>query len=123
MFGLNRSELSDDDQQQLSALTETLSSLKHYTIEVEGFTDATGPKQYNLQLSQRRADAVVRYLTENDHVPLVRIHVLGLGEDEPVANNHTRDGRKENRRVDVKIMTPELNGQSQTQTSNLPATQ
>jgi outer membrane protein OmpA-like peptidoglycan-associated protein len=123
LFGLNRSELSDDDQQQLSALTETLSSLKHYTIEVEGFTDSTGPKQYNLQLSQRRADAVVRYLTENDHVPLVRIHVLGFGEDEPVANNHTRDGRKENRRVDVKIMTPELNGQSQTQTSNLPATQ
>jgi len=127
LFGFNRAELTDEDQQQLASLTETLSSLKHYAIEVEGFTDTVGPKQYNLQLSQRRADTVVRYLTENAHVPLVRIHVLGLGEDEPVADNHTRDGRKQNRRVDVRVMAPDMGEQSsaaggnQTTSSSLPA--
>ena len=62
-------DLTDDDQQQLDSLNQTLGSLKHYAIEVEGFTDKTGTQQYNLELSQRRADAVVRYLTENEHVP------------------------------------------------------
>jgi len=108
LFGFNRFNLSDDAQQQLQGLTQTLGSMKHYVIEVEGFTDATGPKQYNLELSQRRADAVVRYLTADQHVPLVKIHVIGLGDDEPAADNHTRDGRKQNRRVQIRVMAPEM---------------
>jgi OOP family OmpA-OmpF porin len=104
LFGFNRSNLTDDDQQQLQSLTQTLASLKHYAIEVKGFTDKTGSKEYNLELSQRRADAVVRFLTENDQVPLVKIHVLGFGEDAPAADNKTSDGRKQNRRVEVRIM-------------------
>ena len=86
---------------------------RNIAIEVEGFTDSTGPKQYNLELSQRRADSVVRYLTENDHVPLVRIHVIGLGEDEPAADNQTLDGRKQNRRVQIRIMAPDLGESTQ----------
>jgi outer membrane protein OmpA-like peptidoglycan-associated protein len=113
LFGFNRANLTDDDQQQLASLAQTLPTLKHYAIEVEGFTDKTGPKQYNLELSQRRADAVVRYLTENEHVPLVKIHVLGLGEDQPAADNHTRDGRKQNRRVEIRIMAPQLGQQAE----------
>jgi OmpA-OmpF porin, OOP family len=112
LFGFNRAELTDDNQQQLGDLAQTLTSLKHYAVEVEGFTDETGPKQYNLELSRRRADTVVRYLTENDHVPLVRIHVIGLGEDEPVGDNHTSDGRKQNRRVEIRIMAPQLGPQA-----------
>jgi outer membrane protein OmpA-like peptidoglycan-associated protein len=113
LFGFNHADLTDDDQQQLAALVQTLPTLKHYAIEVEGFTDKTGSKQYNLELSQRRADAVVRYLTENEHVPLVKIHVLGLGEDQPAADNHTRDGRKQNRRVEIRIMAPQLGQQAE----------
>lgn len=112
LFGFNRANLTTDDQQQLDTLAQTLGSLQHYAIEVEGFTDQTGPKQYNLELSQRRADAVVRYLTENAHVPLVKIHVLGLGEDEPVADNTSAAGRRENRRVQIRIMAPDLGQQS-----------
>ena len=129
LFGFNRSNLTTDDQQQLEGLTQTLTSMKHYAIEVEGFTDKIGSKQYNLELSRRRADAVVRYLTENEHVPLVKIHVLGLGEDEPVADNHTSDGRKQNRRVEIRIMAPELGQQAeagatqQTAASGSPSTQ
>ncbi len=113
LFGFNRSELTPDDQQQLESLTQSFTSMKHYAIEVEGFTDKIGSKQYNLELSRRRADAVVRYLTENEHVPLVKIHVLGLGEDQPAADNHTRDGRKQNRRVEIRIMAPQLGQQAE----------
>jgi outer membrane protein OmpA-like peptidoglycan-associated protein len=106
LFGFNRYDLTDDDQQQLGNLTQTITPLKHYAIEVVGFTDKVGPKDYNLELSRKRADTVVRYLNENAHVPLVKIHVVGLGDDEPVADNKTRDGRKQNRRVEVRVMAP-----------------
>lgn len=111
LFAFSRSDLTADDRQQLQDLAQSLSSLKHYAIEVEGFTDRTGTKLYNLELSRQRADTVVRYLTENDHVPLVKIHVIGLGADEPAADNHTRAGRKQNRRVEIRIMAPPEPGQ------------
>jgi outer membrane protein OmpA-like peptidoglycan-associated protein len=114
LFGFNKADLTDDDKQQLDSLNQTLSSLKHYAIEVEGFTDKTGTQRYNLELSQRRADAVVRYLTENEKVPLVKIHMLGLGEDQPAGDNKTKDGRKQNRRVEVRIMAPEMGQQAAT---------
>lgn len=129
LFGFNHADLTTDDQQQLADLTQTLPSLKHYAVEVVGFTDKTGPKQYNLELSQRRADAVVRYLTENEHVPLVKIHVLGLGADQPAADNHTRDGRKQNRRVEIRIMALGMGqqaaaaGANQSAASSLPNAQ
>jgi OmpA-OmpF porin, OOP family len=116
LFGFNRSDLTQDDQQQLADVAQSLTSMKHYAIEVEGFTDSTGPKEYNLELSQRRADTVVRYLTEDQHVPLVKIHMLGLGVDEPAADNHTSDGRKQNRRVEIRVMAP-----PEGQASNTPA--
>lgn len=105
-FGFNKWNLTDDDQKKLQDLAQTLTPLKRYAVVIQGFTDTTGPKQYNVELSQRRADSVVRYLTVNDHIPLVRIHMIGLGEDQPVADNHTSAGRRENRRVEIQIMTP-----------------
>ncbi len=106
LFGFNRADLTPDDQQQITDVAQSLGSMKHYAVEVEGFTDSTGPKQYNLELSQRRANTVVRYLTEDQHVPLLKIHMVGLGEDEPAADNHTADGRKQNRRVEIRVMAP-----------------
>lgn len=113
LFGFNRADLTKADQEQLGDLSQTIGSLKHYAVVVEGYTDHVGPKDYNLQLSQRRADTVVRYLTENEHVPLVKIHVMGFGEDQPAADNHTSAGRKQNRRVEVKIMAPDLGQQAE----------
>jgi len=103
-FAFNHADLKPEDQTELDSLTQTLSPLKHYAVEVRGFTDTTGSKQYNLELSRRRADAVVRYLSEKLNVPLVKIHVLGLGEDLPAADNKTSDGRTENRRVEIRIL-------------------
>jgi len=124
LFHLNSSDLTDEGKQKLDTLAQNLPSMKHYVVDVKGFTDKTGSKRYNLELSERRADAVVRYLTENAHVPLVKIHVLGYGVDDPVADNHSRDGRKQNRRVEVEIMTPQMAAQaSQTQSSATPGLQ
>jgi len=116
LFDFNRAELTDQDKQALDSLAQSLSSMKHYAIEVEGFTDHTGPKQYNLELSRRRADSVVRYMTENDKVPLVKIHVLGLGEDQPAADNKTKDGRKQNRRVEIRVKAPQAAAQASSTT-------
>ena len=78
---------------------------KAYVLEVTGFADSTGSTARNRALSQRRADAVITYLVENHKIPLRRIVTpYGFGELDPVADNKTRTGRAENRRVEVKIL-------------------
>lgn len=115
-FGFDKSELTEEDMQQLDVLAKSVKSMKHYVIEVQGFTDSAGSSKYNLQLSRRRADAVVRYLSAKHRIPLVKISLLGYGEDSPAAPNTTREGRQENRRVEVKILAPEwAASQAQTQ--------
>ncbi|MFB3920463.1 MAG: OmpA family protein [Terriglobia bacterium] len=103
-FDFDRSQLTDAAKQKLDEITSTVSSLKRYVIEIQGFTDQTGPERYNLDLSRRRAESVVRYLTTNGKVPLARVYEIGYGEDSPVAPNNTREGREENRRVEIKVL-------------------
>lgn len=124
LFAFNKSNLTDTDKQDLDQLVQAVKPMKHYVIQVRGFTDTTGSKAYNLQLSERRADSVVRYLTLNGDIPLVKIHNLGYGEEAPVSSNHTRQGRKENRRVDVTVFVPQMPGQEnqQSQASAGPGT-
>jgi len=118
IFKLNRSTLTDADKEQLDELAQSVSSMKHYVIQIQGFTDKTGPKQYNLALSKQRADAVVRYLSLNHNIPLVKIYEMGYGNADPAASNSTRKGREQNRRVDVKVMAPPPVEQAQQQTPN-----
>jgi outer membrane protein OmpA-like peptidoglycan-associated protein len=74
-------------------------------IEIEGHTDATGPKEVNYQLGLDRAENVKRYLYETHQVPLHKINVISYGEEKPIAPNNTRDGRSQNRRVVIKVLT------------------
>ncbi|HZI19934.1 MAG TPA: OmpA family protein, partial [Pyrinomonadaceae bacterium] len=70
-----------------------------------GFASADGSTEANRRLSQRRADAVIRYLVEQHNIPLRRIITpYGFGELQPVAENTSRDGREQNRRVEVKVL-------------------
>lgn len=108
LFALNSSTLNDKAKAALDQLAQKLTPLGTYVIEVEGFTDSTGSVARNLELSRKRADSVVRYLMVEHQVPLHRIHVLGLGEDKPAADNKTRAGREENRRVELRILQPEI---------------
>ena len=78
---------------------------KGYVVEVSGFASADGSTELNRRLSQQRADNVIRYLVENHNLPLRRIVTpYGYGESNPVADNKTREGRAENRRVEVKVL-------------------
>jgi OOP family OmpA-OmpF porin len=72
-------------------------------LEIQGYTDTTGSTDYNLTLSQRRAESVQRYLV-SQNVPLFRTEIVGLGVASPVADNGTREGRERNRRVEVRLL-------------------
>jgi outer membrane protein OmpA-like peptidoglycan-associated protein len=108
LFALNKATLTEADTQRLDQLAQNVGSLKHYVIQIQGYTDKTGPQAYNLQLSQKRANAVIRYLTTNGKIPLVRIYSMGYGESDPAAPNSTRQGRQLNRRVDLTVMVPQM---------------
>ena len=104
-FGFNKWNLTKDAQSDLDKLGDQLASAKHYIVVVDGNTDSTGPADYNYMLSQRRADAVIQYLAQKYQLPTYKIFVIGLGKDKPAQDNKSRQGRAENRRVDVRLMT------------------
>ncbi len=108
LFDLGMAVLKDDAKQKLDAIASKVGSMKHYTIQVQGYTDSTGDPEFNIRLSQRRAEAVVRYLTLQGKIPLYRVQTVGYGEESPAADNKTRDGRKENRRVEVRLFSPDI---------------
>ena len=108
LFDLGKSELSKEAEAQLDAFAAKVVPMKHYVVEVQGFTDSTGAPAANIELSRRRAAAVVRYLTLDRKIPLFRVNTLGYGTASPAADNKTRDGRKQNRRVEVKLFAPDL---------------
>jgi len=108
LFGFDKYQLTRKDKQTLDQFASQLSSQKHYIVQVEGYTDSTGPADYNYQLSQKRADAVIQYLAQKYQVPAHKIFLIGLGKDNPVAQNTNASGRAKNRRVDVRLMANSL---------------
>ena len=97
--------LSPDSKTKLDDIATKALNAKGYVLEVSGFADSRGSIELNRGLSQRRADAVIRYLVENHNIPLRRIVTpYGYGETNPLADNTTREGRAENRRVEIKLL-------------------
>ncbi|MCM3902218.1 MAG: OmpA family protein [Pyrinomonadaceae bacterium] len=104
-FKSGSSILSKDSKAQLDEVATKALNSKGYVLEVSGYADANGSVARNIALSQRRADTVIRYLVENHSIPLRRIVTpYGYGESNPVAENASRDGRAQNRRVEVKLL-------------------
>jgi len=105
-FKLNRVEIPDEAKAEIDNLVNQLKANPNGAwIEIEGHTDATGSKAYNMALGEKRAEQVKRYLYENHQVPLHKMNVISFGEEKPVADNKTRDGRAQNRRVVIKVLT------------------
>jgi outer membrane protein OmpA-like peptidoglycan-associated protein len=103
-FKVNSAVLSPEGKQSLDEVAQTAMNMKGYLIEVTGFASADGDAKKNKELSRRRAQSVLDYLIEQHNVPLRRIGVsYGFGEGQPVADNETREGRAQNRRVEVKL--------------------
>lgn len=104
-FNTNSAALTSEYRQALDELASKAMTAKGYVIEITGHADSTGNAERNRILSQRRADSVVRYLQENHDIPLRRmITPYGYGELRPTADNETVEGRRQNRRVEVKIL-------------------
>ncbi len=104
-FGFDKADLDKKSKAALDEVGAQIPNTKGYIIQVEGSTDSTGNAEYNYQLSQRRASAVIQYLASKYNVPANKIYVIGLGKDKPVEKNATAKGRAENRRVDVRLMS------------------
>lgn len=104
-FAFNKYSLTAKDRDDLDNMVASASKNKRYFIAVEGFTDRTGSRQYNETLSRKRADAVTEYLVAKHDIPIYRIHMIGLGEEKPVDDAHTRAARAKNRRVEIKIFS------------------
>ncbi len=109
-FGFNHWNLTSTAKSTLDGVVSQLQQDPHAILEVTGYTDNIGPARYNYQLSQWRADSVVRYI-EGHGIAQHRIFLIGLGKNDFVASNRTRSGRAQNRRVDLTILTNAL-GQS-----------
>jgi outer membrane protein OmpA-like peptidoglycan-associated protein/uncharacterized protein YdeI (BOF family) len=103
-FKVGSAVLTPEAKAALDEVATTAKNEKGYVIEVRGFASSDGSESLNDRLSERRAEAVMRYLAQHE-IPLRRIVLpFGYGEAMPVADNTTREGRKQNRRVEVKIM-------------------
>jgi OOP family OmpA-OmpF porin len=114
-FGFDKDNLTKDAKEAIDQLASSVATTKGYIITIEGATDSVGSSEYNYDLSQRRANAVIQYLAAEKSVPAYKIYLIGLGKDKPVESNKTRDGRAKNRRVDIHLMT-NTTGTTPTQT-------
>jgi len=103
LFKVNSSVLDAEEKSKLDQLATNAGSLKRFFVAVEGHTDSTGPAAYNLELSKRRADSVVRYLSVDHNVPFYQIRTVGLGDLKLVDPGKTKDARAKNRRVEVRV--------------------
>ena len=104
-FKVNSAVLSPEGRTSLDQVATTALTLKGYAIEVTGFASAEGDTKRNKALSERRAQAVKDYLIETHNIPLRRMSTsYGFGELQAVADNTTKEGREQNRRVEVKLL-------------------
>ncbi len=113
-FGFDKSVLTASDKKALDELATNLQSSKHYILELTGGTDSTGDAQYNYALSQKRADSVAYYLQSKYGIAPHKFYLVGIGKDKEVASNRTADGRKQNRRVQVRVLSNMQEEASQT---------
>jgi len=123
-FKVGSAVLSPEAKGQLDQLAQGVGSAKGFVIEITGYADATGSSEKNRLLSERRANSVISYLVENHNIPLRRIlPAYGFGEldTKAVADNTTREGRAQNRRVEVKLLVSR--GLNQTVNVTNPTTQ
>ena len=105
LFDFGRATLTRDARTALDQLAETLTMTGHYLLEVKGYTDSIGSTEYNLELSRRRADAVVNYLTQKRRISLYRIHVAGFGKTVSASQRTSRKDRRQDRRVDLTVFS------------------
>lgn len=106
LFPFNSTDILPDGKQNLQQLASSLDKYPNSDILIVGHTDSVGTDAYNMDLSQRRAQAASAYL-QSLGVPASRLQTAGRGESEPIASNDTDEGRQRNRRVEIAIYASE----------------
>jgi len=109
-FKLNSANLDEQYKETLDGIAQALTQNPDAIVVLEGRTDSTGTKDYNVKLGERRIDAVRRYLAIEKGVAVFRIHNISFGAEKPVAENNTREGREKNRAVTMTILVPKSEG-------------
>jgi outer membrane protein OmpA-like peptidoglycan-associated protein len=109
LFDFNQASVKPDTKEKLAKVSGILLAYPSLHMNVEGHTDSVGTDEYNMKLSQRRADAVRDYLTSNG-INAANVQAVGLGKDGPVASNDTAAGRQQNRRVEM-VVSGDIIGQ------------
>jgi outer membrane protein OmpA-like peptidoglycan-associated protein len=103
-FAFNSDELDQKSGAILDDLAQQIANRPELLIDVYGFTDRTGPDQYNFGLGLRRAQAVERYLVDKTPGQLVRYAAISYGKTKPVGDQSTKESRADNRRVVVSLI-------------------
>jgi peptidoglycan-associated lipoprotein len=105
-FEFGKKDLPDSAKQQIDELVSRLKQdPKNVYIEIEGHTDNVGPAEYNEKLGLERAEAVEHYLYDKYQVPLHKMNAISYGMNKPVADNKTKEGRAQNRRVVIRVLS------------------
>lgn len=106
LYGFNKTELTKEAKSALDEVAALAAGNKNAVVLLEGYTDGTGSPAYNLALSEKRVKSAMLYLAGEKGVSLYRVYKFGMGDRNPVESNKTKDGRKVNRRVTVRVMAP-----------------
>lgn len=106
LFKFDSDKLTDEGKAALDEIAQTITSSPDAILVLEGRTDNTGDKTYNIRLGERRIEAVRRYLAVEKGVPVFKIEQISFGADKPIAPNDSKQGREQNRAVTAIIMMP-----------------
>ena len=112
LFDVNQATLKADLKTSLAKVAGILSVYQQFNVSIEGNTDNTGSEEFNMKLSQQRADNVMKFLVEQG-IDAGRLTAKGLGMTMPIADNSTKEGRQKNRRVDLVIQDKALQGKAE----------
>lgn len=102
-YEVNSAKMSLDSRTVVEDIGSFMRAYENTVVDIEGNTDSTGNREYNMELSRQRADSVKSYLMQKFGYPASRIRTFGNGPDRPVDNNSTPEGREKNRRTDIKV--------------------
>ena len=100
-FEIKQEDIQREDKEKLAVLGTYMNKYPDTTAVIEGHTDNVGESDYNLKLSQQRADSVMDYMVKEQHIAASRLTAVGYGETRPIADNSTREGQQANRRIDL----------------------
>jgi outer membrane protein OmpA-like peptidoglycan-associated protein len=110
LFRFDSATLSDDNKPPLDEIAATVIENPDAILLLEGHTDATGDREYNIRLGERRIEAVRRYLAVDKGVPIYKIEEISFGAAKPIAPNDSKTGREQNRAVTLSILVPSTDG-------------